>query len=221
MSEVLLATNGPQGIQLIRELFASCYRPDQFFVFTDSGESKQNSCFIQFLDYYSISYCTSLEQLLEIDSDWLLAISLSCRTIFPKEIICGAKHFINFHPGLLPDYRGSNSTVHAMAAGKKTVGGTWHRLIDRVDSGAILRIITVDVKENDTAFSLNHKIFSRGIRAVSEVLSSLDSYYGFSNDVEGRFNYSCDFPDLSDHRIPDHVKQKIYYFPPKFLNYEF
>jgi len=221
MSRLLIASNGSQGIQPIRELFASNYRPDELFVISDSGRYKQNMCFIEFLEYYGIPFCHTLDELAKIEHEWTCAIALSCRLIFPEEIITKFKHFINFHPGLLPDYRGSNSTVHALAEGKSTVGGTWHRVIDKVDSGAILRIVSVDVSKDDTAFSLNHKIFRFGIQEVGSVLNMLDSYYGYSNNIEGRFIYSNNFPDLSNDRIPRHVKQKIYYFPPNFLEYEF
>ena len=61
MSRLLIASNGSQGIQLIRELFASNYRPDELFVISDSGRYKQNMCFIEFLEYYGIPFCHTLE----------------------------------------------------------------------------------------------------------------------------------------------------------------
>ena len=221
MSKIFLATNGSQGIQLIRDLFALNYRPDDMYVLSDNGRIKQNNCFLEFLEYYGISFCFSLIEMPESTKKYHYGICLSSRVIFPKEFIARIRHFINFHPGLLPDFRGSNSTVHALAEGTKIVGGTWHRVEERVDCGAILSIVTVSVKNDDTAFSLNHKIFKKGMDVLGDVLDSLESYYGFTCNVKGRFFYSSDFPDLSSDKIPLELKQKIYYFPPKFLNYEF
>jgi methionyl-tRNA formyltransferase len=221
MNNILVATNGSQGIDLIRELFALKFKPHQIMVLTDQSDLCQNRCFLEFLKYYKITHFYTLSQAHELIDGVEVAISLSCRIIFPREIIIKPRHFINFHPGLLPDFRGSNSTVHALAMGYKTVGGTWHRVTEKVDKGPVLNINMIRVEDDDTAFSLNHKIFKKGIAVLSSVLSSLDSYEGYSFENEGNFFFAKDFPNFENTNLTSEMKKRILYFPPKFNDYEF
>jgi len=213
MKKIMLITQGSQAIQLIRELFSLGYSPSDLLVLTIK-EDKNNS-FIEFLTYYNvikvyvnkenvndyISYKNNLDLIISFSNPFIL----NSRNV-NKNLI------INFHPGIIPEYRGSLSTVYSMINGEKYVGGTWHYVNEDVDMGNILKINKVKIKPKDTAFSLNHKIFSKSISELDEVLSLVKSgHKGEPVVSKGRFYYNK-FPDLSGLDLD--LKKRIEYFPP-------
>ena len=122
---------------------------------------------------------------------------------FSNPFIIDKKHLdksisINFHPGKLPGYRGSFSTVHSMINGEKQVGGTWHYIDEKVDMGNIIKSVNVSIKKKSTSFSLNHQIFEKGIRVFDNVLKLVESENeGVKQKKnQGKF-YLNKFPDLS------------------------
>ena len=206
MKEILLITQGSQAIQLIRMLFELGYQPNQITVFTIND--KKNKCFIEFLNYYNIHY---LQEIADLDSYTGLVISYSNAH---KIKINDNATFINFHPGLLPRYKGSLSTVHSMINQESEVGGTWHYMTDKIDHGNILSQFSIDVTDNDTAFSLNHKIFNQSVNYLSEVLHLVnngDPGYP-QNYNRGKFYYNK-FPDIS--HLDEKLQTRITYFPPE------
>lgn len=216
---ILLICQGSQSIQLIRELFSIGYNPDQIDVITLNQDS--NKSFKYFLDYYKIS--TSIASFKTIEKvfkkqflkKYYLVVSFSNPFIIKGKILNKSK-FINFHPGWLPNYRGSLSTVHSLINKEKFVGGSWHYLTKDVDKGNIILRNKIFINKNDTAFSLNHKIFSKGISCLKKVIKRIDQEYpGIKqNPDNGNFYYNK-FPSLEN--ISDkELIYKINYFPPNF-----
>jgi methionyl-tRNA formyltransferase len=117
MKPIVAITQGSQGIQLIRKLFELGYKPEQILVFTE-GEVK-NQCFIEFIIYYKIEFLFKINYQLIKDNALIISYSNSHKINTNQNFT-----FINFHPGLLPKYRGSLSTVHSMVNNEKVVGGT-------------------------------------------------------------------------------------------------
>ena len=208
MKPIVAITQGSQGIQLIRKLFELGYKPEQILVFTD-GEVK-NQCFIEFIIYYKIEFSFKINYQLIKDNALIISYSNSHKINTNQNFT-----FINFHPGLLPKYRGSLSTVHSMVNNEKVVGGTWHYMTDKIDHGNILNQFTINIKKDDTAFSLNHKIFNKSINHLSEVLHLVEiGNKGYiQNYNEGKFYYNK-FPNIT--RLSTELQEKINYFPPKF-----
>jgi natural product biosynthesis luciferase-like monooxygenase protein len=64
------------------------------------------------------------------------------------------KQAINFHDSPLPRYAGFNATSWAIMDGQPTHAVTWHTMTADVDGGAILVQQTVDIRDDDTAYSL-------------------------------------------------------------------
>ena len=112
MKQIVLITQGSQAISLVRTLFSLGYKPNQMLVFTDNEE--KNNCFKEFLIYYNIN--TKLKIDMSLVKDNALVVSYS--NIHKIDINNNAT-FINFHPGLLPQYKGSLSTVHSLINGEK------------------------------------------------------------------------------------------------------
>lgn len=79
--------------------------------------------------------------------------------IFPKELIQSAKiETINFHPSLLPHYRGPNPTNWAIIHGESQTGVTIHRMTTEVDAGDVLLQEKIRI-ENQTDGELRRVLY--------------------------------------------------------------
>tara|TARA_Y100000385_G_scaffold95666_1_gene99007 strand:- start:8495 stop:9157 length:663 start_codon:yes stop_codon:yes gene_type:complete len=219
MTKFIVIGQGSQLIQLIRELFSLKITPDNLRIITVNGEFNL-SC-IEFLKYYKIDYfivdkstfISTLGHYIEGHKPDCV-ISLSNPFIIPKEILSLKPQFINFHPGILPFYKGSLSTVHSLINKESFVGGTWHYITPEVDQGNILKVFNIDIKD-DNAFTLNHKIYSLGISYLEKVLEKVSNKdKGVPQDKLGKFYYNK-FPDVS--HLDSELQEKILFFPPKFI----
>lgn len=219
MTKTIIIGQGSQLIQLIRELFALEYIPNNLKVITVEGDFNL-SC-LEFLKYYNIDYWVSTKQAVNplihsiTEADPVdLVISFSNPFILSKESLSTGPKFINFHPGILPNYKGSLSTIHSLINKEKFVGGTWHYMNEQVDTGNIIKSIKIPTK-NFNAFVLNHKIFSLGIFYLGEVIKSVNlNYNGLPQKKTGKF-YSSKFPNIENVELE--IQEKILYFPPKFI----
>lgn len=82
---------------------------------------------------------------------------------------------INIHPALLPSFPGLEGQYQAWGYGVKVSGCTVHFVDDKMDHGPIIGQIAVDVKENDTAETLQkrileqeHKLYPKCIQLIVE-----------------------------------------------------
>ena len=94
------------------------------------------------------------------------------------------------------------------------MGGTWHYIDKGIDTGNIIKIIKIPIK-NSNVFTLNHKIFSLGIHCLEEIIKKVNNNYkGTIQKKDGTF-YPNKFPVINELDIE--LQKKIFYFPPKFL----
>jgi methionyl-tRNA formyltransferase len=219
MWKFLIVGQGSQNIQLIRQLFSLEVTPNNLSVITLKGDF--NSCYIEFLSYYNIDYhiCDKDNFNVEIYSliknfSPNIVISFSNPFIISEEVLSLNPKFINFHPGILPNYKGSLSTIHSLINKEIFVGGTWHYMDKNIDTGNIIKIVKTK-SEKFNAFTLNHKIFSLGINCLSEILSKVNSNYSGVIQKQNGIYYSNKFPDIS--KLSIELQNRIVYFPPKFL----
>jgi len=77
--------------------------------------------------------------------------------IIPNTILDLAKFKINFHPSILPYYRGTAPIIWAIVNGEKQTGITAHEMTSIVDVGNIYGRLKFDISVNDTGFSLHQK----------------------------------------------------------------
>jgi methionyl-tRNA formyltransferase len=219
MSKIILIGQGSQNIQLIRELFSLGIDPDNIHVLTIIG--KFNESFISFLSYYKIFYeiCDKnnfnfiLNTVINnVNPD--IVISFSNPYIISEKNLSLKVKFVNFHPGILPKYKGNLSTIHSLINNEKIVGGTWHYIDKGIDTGNIIKIVKTQSK-NHNVFTLNHKIFSLGINSLNDVFEKLENNYtGIPQKKIGNY-YSSKFPDIS--KLDLELQKRLYYFPPTFL----
>lgn len=84
--------------------------------------------------------------------------SVGYTQILKSPILALPEHAINFHPSLLPNYRGVAPLIRAIVNGDTEAGVTAHEMTLDVDRGKIYRQIRVDIGDDDTGFSLHQKV---------------------------------------------------------------
>ena len=90
----------------------------------------------------------------------------------PKEMIETAAHGgINYHPSLLPKYRGGSAMNWVIICGEKETGVTIHQIDEGVDTGPIIIQERVAIDADDTLKSLYfQKLYPLGIRMVADAV---------------------------------------------------
>ncbi|MBD3387519.1 MAG: hypothetical protein GF416_00705 [Candidatus Altiarchaeales archaeon] len=77
---------------------------------------------------------------------------------------------LNWHPALLPKYRGRYSTVHAIFNGEEYAGVTLHWMDEGVDSGPIVLQERIRIDRDDTAKSLYERCTEAGVKLFGQFL---------------------------------------------------
>jgi methionyl-tRNA formyltransferase len=88
----------------------------------------------------------------------------------PQEFVSIPKHgTIQYHPSLLPKYRGPSSINWPIAKGEKKTGLTIFRPTDGLDEGPVILQKETDVSDNDTLGSVYFdRLFPMGVKAMLE-----------------------------------------------------
>ena len=124
----------------------------------------------------------------------------------PQEFVNIPKHgTIQYHPSLLPKYRGPSSINWPIAKGETKTGLTIFRPTDGLDEGAVILQKETPVSENDTLGSVYFdRLFPMGVKAMLEAADlvvagkhkevvqdeSLASYEGWFRTNEAKINWN-------------------------------
>jgi len=118
--------------------------------------------------------------------------------IFRKDLISRFRILVNFHPSLLPSYRGPIPSYWVIKNKEKITGVTMHVVTEKIDEGEIIYNKSLMIKENDTEETLDYKLSKLGSEILREhfldiITANLKkeleydihnlkaSYYGFVN----------------------------------------
>lgn len=143
-------------------------------ILVNTYEVVENNLYIEFLrerkiSYVDLNYSEITDEFIEFSPDYLL--SLYGRRIIPPVILKDVKcRAVNLHPSLLPEYKGCFSCPWTIINGEKKTGITFHEITEGIDSGNILQQHEVKILDNETGFSLYHKL-------ASYFVNSFDSFY--------------------------------------------
>jgi len=83
--------------------------------------------------------------------------------------------FINYHPSLLPKYRGPSPLGHMLLNGEKISGVTWHRITTQMDQGDILAQDQFEIDRDDTEKDLDQKSTALAIQLLGPLLADIDA----------------------------------------------
>ena len=122
-----------------------------------------------------VAYDNELTDIIKSHNIDLVVLAGFMRILSPSFIKQFENKIINIHPSLLPSFPGLNAQKQALEHGVKVTGCTVHFANELVDKGPIILQKTIDVKEDDTEFSLSnrilekeHEILSLAIKLISE-----------------------------------------------------
>ena len=105
-----------------------------------------------------------------------IALVCSFNYLLPKELYeIPTLGTINFHPSLLPDYRGANPYFHVINNDEKQTGITMHFMDESFDTGDIIQQIPVDIYENDTMGSLFTRMNEITAKLCVEIINRIEN----------------------------------------------
>ena len=99
-----------------------------------------------------------------------LVLSLGFMRILPPEFV-NTFPTINTHPALLPKYPGAHAVRDALADGATLTGSTVHWVDEGMDTGEVIKQVSVEVLSSDTEESLHERIKIEERKLIVEVLS--------------------------------------------------
>lgn len=96
--------------------------------------------------------------------------------ILSKELLgIPQRGFINFHPSLLPRFRGPAPLGHMLLKNETRAGVTWHCMTPEPDRGDILAQESFDIEPNDSVKSLDQKARAAGARLIGPLLRDIEA----------------------------------------------
>lgn len=102
--------------------------------------------------------------------------SITHLSIIPNDILeLSRNKAINFHDGILPGNAGLNVTTWALYNQEKQHGITWHEMTEDVDTGDILKQVTFEINDNETAFTLNTRCYEEALTSFNELITDIEN----------------------------------------------
>jgi methionyl-tRNA formyltransferase len=107
------------------------------------------------------------------------------------------------HGGRIPEYRGASVLQWAIINGERTLGVTWHQIVEEVDAGPIWAETEIPIHSDDMASTVRERMISAGHELFHSAWSAL---------TEGALPVRV--PDLSKGRIWPQRKDADGLVPP-------
>lgn len=89
-----------------------------------------------------------------------ILITLGWRRIISNDIIGLAKHTVNVHPAILPEYKGYHPVPHVLINNESQHGITAHVITDELDAGGIVHIETFEISKFSTLNEIQDRVNS-------------------------------------------------------------
>ncbi len=80
---------------------------------------------------------------------------------------------INIHPSLLPKFKGLNTHKRAIKNKEKFAGCTVHYVSSKLDSGKIIVQKKINIKKNDTAYSLQRRVLKEEYKIYPKAINKI------------------------------------------------
>ncbi|HXE80310.1 MAG TPA: formyltransferase family protein [Vicinamibacterales bacterium] len=102
-----------------------------------------------------------------------LALSVGCLAIFRSPLLSTFDVVVNYHDGALPHYRGLGATAWSIYRGEQQSGFTFHRMVERIDAGAILVQGAVPIAPDATGAQVSRLKTQAAAAAMPVVLAKM------------------------------------------------
>lgn len=101
-------------------------------------------------------------------------LSYGYRYYIPRTVFSAVKYCINFHPGLLPKYKGCYTLYYGMMNGEKAWGMTAHFVNETFDDGEIIYTETFTLDYEKTGREISQYLWEKvGVSAFAKVICML------------------------------------------------
>jgi methionyl-tRNA formyltransferase len=186
--KVLFMGNGLPAILCLRLLKTEVRHSDILVVTPPGGRlhawnlSLRDYCVksgIRHISPKDVNSRTTLAVFKRFEPDVIFSVYYS--QVLSAAILGLARHAINFHPSLLPKYRGTAPIVWAIVNGEKRTGVTAHEMTHPVDSGRIYSTMAFPIGPQDTGYLVYKKAARTCVRVFRRVLNDLRD-----NSLKGR-----------------------------------
>jgi folate-dependent phosphoribosylglycinamide formyltransferase PurN len=168
--------------ELIYEIIKFKFNQKKFNYSFDNIDSINSSNFINFLNSKKFD----------------LIVFINCVEIINQETLEKInKDIINFHPGLLPKYRGLFPNFYSLMNNEKNIGFTLHKVNNKIDSGQIIKKYLIPINKKDGLFSAYKKLyFSREtMKFYKECITNYDNLKNMATTQNNVGHYNS-FPGL-------------------------
>lgn len=164
---------------------------------------------LRLFQFPSLKAPEAAQAMKDLDAD--LGVMAFVLQFAPQEFVNIPKHgTIQYHPSLLPKYRGPSSINWPISRGEKKTGLTIFRPTDGLDEGPVILQKETEVSENDTLGTVYFdRLFPMGVQAMLEAADlvvagkhkeqvqdeSQASYEGWfrANEAKVHWNHHVDF----------------------------
>ncbi|MBU0707458.1 methionyl-tRNA formyltransferase [Patescibacteria group bacterium] len=109
----------------------------------------------------SLKDSQTLDTIISINADIYIVVAFGL--IIPKELLEVPRFgIINFHPSLLPKYRGASPISSPILAGDTTTGMTIMKMTEGLDCGPIINQKNISIDVDETSKTLTNKFMTQG-----------------------------------------------------------
>ena len=159
---------------------------------------------LKLFQFPSLKSPEATQAMKDLDAD--IGIMAFVLQFAPQEFVNIPKHgTIQYHPSLLPKYRGPSSINWPISRGEKKTGLTIFRPTDGLDEGPVILQKETEISENDTLGTVYFdRLFPMGVKAMLEAADlvvagkhkesvqdeSQASYEGWCREGEARINWA-------------------------------
>ena len=113
-----------------------------------------------------------LKKITELKPD--LILSLRYGEILKKPLLdIPTKGVINFHPSLLPKYKGLGPILQALLHDEKEVGFSLHYMDEDIDAGKIIKREKIKIEKNESVSRITIRAHIEGGQKLSSVINDL------------------------------------------------
>lgn len=185
IKKISIGCDNNTSVLLVKKLFELGYSPDQIEIFYSF--TKPYIC-----DTYQISshFVNNNDSFLAVldtgPRNLLINVGALPFLVTPSVLNNFTVGAINLHTGLSQHYRGRWMVSWAIINNESTCGYTWHFMDNDFDTGNILLQQEFEINCNDTALSLNNKIFNHAVEHLDRVLE-LSHTTGTPLVVKGKY----------------------------------
>lgn len=115
-----------------------------------------------------------VQTLAELQADLFVAIGYT-NILRPHILTIPLILPVNFHPSLLPAYRGKHPLFWALRQGERWVVLTAHVIDAGIDTGDILYQVRVRTRQRDSVSSLYDRVIARGVTLIPRLIADAEN----------------------------------------------